>query len=116
MFVYPNPKTVERKEISKSHDVNWAAYSLPPDKGGLSFLEEHVSGYCDDAKQDQFHTKSVIEATVKAFVTARPWLGKERAPFKQSDNATNYRDPTIEVDCDVLGARCFSVAGMGKDE
>mmetsp|Transcript_36418 Transcript_36418/g.72193 ORF Transcript_36418/g.72193 Transcript_36418/m.72193 type:complete len:623 (+) Transcript_36418:152-2020(+) len=117
MFVYKNPTTEEREEISKNHDVDWSSYPKPPDQpGGLSFLEEHVSAYCDDAKQDQFHTKSVMEVTIKAFVTARPWLGTGRASFAQSDNAVNYRDPTIEVDCGVLGTRCFSVAGMGKDE
>ena len=57
-----------------------------------------------------------MEATIKAFVTARPWLGKECAGYGQSDNATNYRDPTIEIDCGSLGTRCYSVAGMGKDE
>ena len=57
-----------------------------------------------------------MEATVTSFVKARPWLGKRRCSFAQSDNASNYRGPTIEVDCGQLGSRCFSVAGMGKDE
>lgn len=117
MFVYKNPTTKEREQISKEHSVDWSSFPTPSDQpGGLSFLEEHVSAYCDDAKQDQFHTKSVMSATIEAFINARPWLGKERASFVQSDNAVNYRDPTIEVDCGVLGTRCFSVAGMGKDE
>ena len=116
MFVYRNPTTEDRRKISENNEVDWSEFPIPPDKGGLSLIEEHVSAYCDDAKQDQFHTKSVMEATVKAFVTARPWLGKEHTGYMQSDNATNYRDPTIEVDCGVLGTRCYSVAGMGKDE
>lgn len=116
MFVYRNPTTEDRRKISENNEVEWSEFPIPPDKGGLSLIEEHVSAYCDDAKQDQFHTKSVMEATVKAFVTARPWLGKEHTGYMQSDNATNYRDPTIEVDCGVLGTRCYSVAGMGKDE
>ena len=116
MFVYRNPNTNQRREISENHEVDWSGFPIPPDKGGLSYLEEHVSAYCDDSKQDQFHTKSVMEATIKAFVTARPWLGKECAGYGQSDNATNYRDPTIEIDCGSLGTRCYSVAGMGKDE
>ena len=117
MFVYKNPTTKEREQISKEHSVDWSSFPTPSDQpGGLTFLEEHVSAYCDDAKQDQFHTKSVMSATITAFINARPWLGKERASFAQSDNAVNYRDPTIEVDCGVLGTRCFSVAGMGKDE
>ena len=109
-------KCLQRREISGNHEVDWSGFPIPPDKGGLSYLEEHVSAYCDDSKQDQFHTKSVMEATIKAFVTARPWLGKECAGYGQSDNATNYRDPTIEIDCGSLGTRCYSVAGMGKDE
>ena len=117
MFVYRNPTTEERAEISKEHGgVDWSSFPAPPDKGGLTFLEEHAIAYCDDAKQNQFHTKSVIEATVRAFVVARPWLGKDRVSFGQSDGASNYRDPTVDVDCGALGSRCFSVAGMGKDE
>ena len=116
MFVYRNPNTDQRAEISKEYGVDWSSFPPPPEKGGLSFLEEHVAAYCDDAKQNQFHTKSVVEATVTAFVAARPWLGKDRLSHGQSDGASNYRDPTVEVDCGVFGTRCFSVAGMGKDE
>jgi len=117
MFVYRNPTTAERAEISREHGVDWAQYPPPPDaEGGLAFLEEHMVAYCDDAKQDQFHTKSGIEATVACFVKARPWLGKERVSHGQSDGASNYRDPTVEVGCGVFGTRCYSVAGMGKDE
>jgi hypothetical protein len=34
----------------------------------------------------------------------------------QSDNASNYRDPTTEIDCRFIGTRVFSVEGMGKGE
>ena len=33
-----------------------------------------------------------------------------------SDGAGNYRDPTTEVDWKCVGTRCFSEAGMGKDQ
>ena len=117
MFVYKNPTSTEREEISLQHGgIDWSEFPAPPDGGGPAYCEEHAAAYCDDAKQDQFHTKSVMEATVTSSVKARPWLGKRRCSFAQSDNASNYRDPTIEVDCGALGTRCFSVAGMGKDE
>lgn len=34
----------------------------------------------------------------------------------QSDKASNYRDPTTEIDLTAIGTRCFSEAGMGKNE
>ena len=34
----------------------------------------------------------------------------------QSDNASNYRDPTSEIDCCFIGTRLFSVEGMGKGQ
>ena len=43
MFVYRNPTTEERAEISKEHGgVDWSSFPAPPDKGGLTFLEEHA--------------------------------------------------------------------------
>jgi hypothetical protein len=34
----------------------------------------------------------------------------------QSEKASNYRDDTTEVGLLAVGTRCFSEAGMGKDE
>jgi len=36
MFVYKNPTTEEREQISKNHVVDWLSYPKPPDQGGLS--------------------------------------------------------------------------------
>ena len=118
MFVYRNPSLAERAEISKeSPDVDWKKFGAASDEaGGKTYLEEHFNVYCDDAKQNSFHTKSVMEATIKAFVKRRPWLKTGRNAFVQSDNAANYRSPTTEIDLLVVGTRCFSEAGMGKDE
>ena len=44
------------------------------------------------------------------------WVAGNRSSYRQSDNASNYRDPTTEVDLLSVGTRCFSEAGMGKDE
>ena len=85
-------------------------------EGGLAYLEEHLNAYCDDAKQNNFHTKSVLDATIDVFLKARPWLGGARKGRVQSDGAGNYRDPTTEMDLNSVGTRCFSEAGMGKDE
>jgi hypothetical protein len=117
MFVYRNPTTAQRAAISlKLGGFDWEPFGLAPDEGGLSLLEEHINVYCDDAKQNNFHTKSMLDATVANFITARPWLNSGRKAFVQSDKASNYRDPTTEIDLPAVGTRCFSEAGMGKDE
>jgi hypothetical protein len=82
----------------------------------LTFLEEHYNVYCSDSKQNNFHTKSTFDATIAAFLRQRPWLAKKRGSFVQSDNVSNHRDPTTEIDLECVGTRCFSEAGMGKDE
>ena len=106
----PCEETIDWEAISLQYEgADWSEFPKPPDEGGGAYCEEHAAAYCDDAKQDQFHTKSVMEATIASFVKARPWLGLSRCSFAQSDNASNYRDPTIEVDCGPLGTRCFSV-------
>lgn len=118
MFVYRNPSKVERATISiEFPKIDWKAFGPASDEeNGLEFLEEHLHVYADDAKQNRFHTKSVLEASVSNFLRARPWLNEGRRAFVQSDNASNYRDPTTEIDILVVGTRVFSEAGMGKDE
>ena len=82
MSVYKNPTKAEREATSLQHEgVDWPEYLKPPDEGGGTFCEEHAAAYCDDAKQDQFHTKSVMEATIASFARARPWLGLSRCSF-----------------------------------
>lgn len=46
----------------------------------------------------------------------RPWLNEERRALEQSEGASNYRNPTLDLDCLVIGTHCFSEAGEGKDE
>ena len=121
MFVYRNPSSEKRREISGQYDtssksIDWSKFSPPPEEGGLEFLEEHYDVYSNDAKQNNYHTKSVLDATIASFLEHRPWLAANRASFVQSDNASNYRDPTTEIDLMCVGTRCFSEAGMGKDE
>ena len=108
----------ERKGISRRYNtvIDWAKFGPPPERGGLAFLEEHYDVYSDDAKQNNYHTKSVLDATIASFLQQRPWLAGNRSSYMQSDNASNYRDPTTEVDLLSVGTRCFSEAGMGKDE
>ena len=118
MFVYKNPSGEERKGISRRYNtvIDWAKFGPPQERGGLAFLEEHYDVYSDDAKQNNYHTKSVLDATIASFLQQRPWLAGNRSSYMQSDNASNYRDPTTEVDLLSVGTRCFSEAGMGKDE
>jgi hypothetical protein len=121
MFVYRNPTLEERRGISQQYDtssrtIDWSKFSAAPDDGGLTFLEEHYDVYSNDAKQNNYHTKSVLDATIASFLRERPWLAENRQSFVQSDNAANYRDPTTEIDLQCVGTRCFSEAGMGKDE
>ena len=118
MFIYLNPSVAERAEIDREHGPQqWERFGPARDEaGGLRFLEENFNVFCDDAKQGTFHTQSEVEATIRAFLAGRPWLDRSRCAFVQSDNASNYRDPTTEVMCRSIGVRCFSEAGMGKDE
>jgi hypothetical protein len=79
-------------------------------------LEKLSSVYKDDAKQNSFYTKSLLDATVTNFIKARPWLNSGRKAFVQSDNALNYRDPGYdENDLLAVVTRCFSEAGIGSD-
>ena len=118
MFVYRNPTLAERGEIDKQYgDVDWSLFGPAADEEGApSLLEEHFNTYCDDSRQGSFHTKSVLEATISLFLVGRPWLAAKRKARLQSDNATNYRDPTTEIDLIWIGTRCFSTSGMGKGE
>ena len=122
MFVFRNPSAAERRKISKLYGgskvaIDWATLGPACDEeGGLAYIEEHFNVYSDDSKQNNYHTKSVLDATIAAFINARPWLAANRSSFMQSDNAANYRDPTTEIDLKWIGTRCFSEAGMGKDE
>ena len=118
MFVYRNPSIAERAILSLTHiDIDWSLFGRASDEdGGLAYLEEHFNAYCDDAKQNNFHTKSVLDATLGVFLEARPWLRDARKGRMQSDNAPNYRDPTTTIDLPFIGTYCFSEAGMGKDE
>ena len=60
MFVYKNPTKAEREAISLQYEgVGWSEFPKPPDEGGAAYCEEHAAAYCDDAKQDQFHTHQV---------------------------------------------------------
>lgn len=118
MFVYRNPSIPERARLSLVHtDIDWSLFGPASDEdGGLKYLEEHFNAYCDDAKQNNFHTKSALDATTDMFLKARPWLRDARKGRMQSDNVSNYRDPTTEIDLTCIGTRCFSEAGMGKDD
>lgn len=118
MFVYRNPSAAQRREISAKHGaINWTLFGPASDEeDGTAFLEEHFNVFSDDAKQNSYHTKSVIDASLATFLESRPWLRGAREGRFQSDNACNYRDPTTEIDLLCIGTRCFSVAGMGKDE
>lgn len=118
MFVYRNPSRIERDEIDAKYGrIDWKLFGPASDEDdGLAYLEEHFNAFCDDAEQNNYHTKSVQEATIELFLEGRPWLCGSREARIQSDNASNYRDPTCEIDLGCVGTRCFSEAGMGKDE
>jgi hypothetical protein len=115
--VYRNPTKKQRAEIDIKHGpVDWEPFGAASDEGGVEFQEEHFNVYCDDAKQNSFHTKSVMDASIAVFVEGRPWLSGAREARVQSDQASNYRDPTTEIDLTCVGTRLFSTEGMGKDE
>jgi hypothetical protein len=119
MFVYRNPTKKQRTDIDAKHGlgvVGWSLFGAASDDGGLEFLEEHFNVYCDDAKQNNYHTKSVLDASIAVFVEGRPWLSGARLARMQSDQAPNYRDPTTEIDLTCIGTRLYSTEGMGKDE
>jgi hypothetical protein len=115
--VYRNPTKKQRAEIDIKHGpVDWEPFGAASDEGGVEFKEEHFNVYCDDAKQNSFHTKSVMDASIAVFIEGRPWLNGAREARVQSDQAANYRDPTTEIDLTCVGTRLFSTEGMGKDE
>jgi len=117
VFIYPNPTLAQRATIDAKYGPQpWDKFGPAPDEGGLRFLEEHFSVFCDDAKQGAFHTASEVEAAMRVFRVGRPWMNTLRRVMCQSDYASNYREPTTEVDWPSLGTRCFSEAGMGKDD
>ena len=117
MFVYPNPTVAERAEIDRKHGkIDWEKFGPAPEDGGTKLLEEHFNIFCDDAKQDAFHTKSEIDATFDVFLEGRPWLKVAHRAVVQSDQAGNYRDPTTDIDMVYIGTRIFSEPGMGKNE
>ena len=118
MFVYRNPSRAERAKIDAEYGPrDWSPFGPASDEEfGLMFLEEHVNTYCDDPKQNAYHTKSLLDAVISLFLEGRPWIEGGREARVQSDSASNYRDPTTDVGCPCTGSRCFSEAGMGKDE
>ena len=69
MFVNLNPSVVERAAIIKEFpNFDWGLFGAASDEeGGLSYLEEHLNIFCDDAKQNRFHTKSVLEVNIAEF-------------------------------------------------
>jgi hypothetical protein len=118
MFSYKNPDADERQQISRDYpgtSIDWSKFGKARDEGGLTFLEEHYNVNCNYSEQNSFHTKSTFDATIAAFLRQRRWLAKKRGSFVQSDNASNYRDPTTEIDLECVGARCFSEAGMTRN-
>lgn len=58
----------------------------------------------------------MLEACTTRFLENKPWLRGGRKGGWQSDNATNYRDPTLLVDAIAVGSHCFNEPGMGKGE
>ena len=117
MMVYRNPSNAQRAQIDAVYGpVDWELFGPSPEDGGVSFFEEHFNFFCDDAKQGTFHTQSEVEALTRLFLVGRPWLREERRAMVQSDNASNYRDATTEVNEPLFGTRVFSAEGMGKDE
>ena len=95
--------------------LDWELFGLTLDEGGSSLLEEHIDVYCDNAKQNNFHTKSLLDATVANFIKARPWLNSGRKAHVQSNKAPTYRDPTTEIDLLAVGTRYLSEAGIGRE-
>ena len=119
MFIHRNLSLEERAEVdAKYGEQDWTQFGPATDEpGGLSFLEEHHAAISDDAKQNVFHTKSVIESCVQRFLSNKPWIDPlGRLGAHQSDNASNYRDPILVVDNPALGSHIFNEPGEGKNE
>ena len=118
MFIFRNPTVAERLFIDQKYGAQqWDKIGPAADEeGGLSMLEANYNSVGDDAKQDVFATHSQVEAATREFVAAHVWLDAPRRSMSQSDNASNYRDPTTERFWYLVGTRVFSEAGMGKDE
>jgi hypothetical protein len=56
MFVYNFPTKEQWAEIEKNHgSVDRSRFG--PEERGLKFIEEHFNVLCDDAKQNNYHTK-----------------------------------------------------------
>jgi hypothetical protein len=117
MYVYHSPSTAERAATSlKLGGFDWGAAGLAPDEGSPSLLEEHISIYCNDAKQHSIQTWSMLNATVANFIKKWPWLISGRKALVQPGKAPSYRDPTAEIDLPTEGTRCVAEAGMGEEE
>ena len=116
LFIYKNPTRAEREAIDKKFgNQPWENFGPAGDEDGAPhFLEEVFDIFADDAKQTTFHTKSNMEATIAVFLAGRPWLAEERRAFIKSDGASNYKEPTTELDIPVIGTRLISVEGEGK--
>ena len=122
MFVHRDPSKAERLITDDANGpIDWTLFGPASDEGrSASFLEEHVNTYSGDAKENNFHTKSTINATMRVFLQGGPWLNSNlngnREARIQSDNASNNGDPTPDVGSFCTGSRCFSEQDMGKDE
>jgi len=69
IFMYKNLTKAELEAISLQNEgVDWSEFPKPPDEGRGAYCEGHAAAYCNDAKQDQFHIKSVMKAAVASFV------------------------------------------------
>lgn len=116
VFLYRNLAKTEREQVCRDHpQVNWTLFPPAVDEGGPFYLEQFFNEFCDNSKQDSYHTAAGIKAAIKLFVQTRPWLDEKRRCFLQSDGAVNYHEPTTEVDVHWIGSRCFSEPGEGKD-
>lgn len=117
MFIYLNPSSIERKQISECFpEVDWDRFGPASDEGGDKFLNDYLNEFSDNSKQTAYHTACGINAGIEMFMAGRPWLRKDRSMFLQSDGAINYRDPTTEIDVGYIVTRLFSEAGEGKDK
>jgi hypothetical protein len=91
MFVYRNPTIAQRRWIDEMFvPIDWSLFGPASDEeGGLAYLEEHFNVYCDDAKQNNYHTKSVLDASIATFLEGRPWLRGSREARVKSSQVTN---------------------------
>lgn len=105
MFIIRNPTLSERGELTEefpeffdAHEEYWESFPPPPDHDGPAFVIEHYDVLSNDSKQNNFHTRAVMQATLDEFHRLHPWITTDRSGFIQSDQAVNYRDPTTEID------------------